>query len=272
MTNPARTFLYVPGDRPERVARALTSSADAVIVDLEDAVKPERKADARATVQSIEGLVWRYGIELWVRINSGDMGRADLILIGELTTLTGLVLAKCESTAWITEVAEAVGALVKLSPLVESAVALRDVHELAEHARTSRLQLGEIDLLADLGASPPASAVLLDHARCALVVASVAAGIEPPVGGVHLAVDDLVSLRESGAYLQSLGFGGRALIHPSHCDITNEVFSPTEADIAWAHDVLNRLASSTAGAVRDANGAMLDEAVVRRARRLIRPL
>lgn len=262
----ARSFLYVPGDRPDRVVKALASGADAVVVDLEDSVTLDRKDMARVVVANLDATVAEVTAQVWVRVGAGHDGRSDVRAVASSSSVHGLVMAKCDSTEWIDEVAAAVGPQVLLSPLIESAVALRDVHAIAQHPRTHRLQLGEVDMAADLGGHPPGADLLVHHARFAVVVASAAAGIAAPVGGVHLAIDDLESLQASSVLLRQMGFGARALIHPKHCDITNVAFSPSADEIAWADDVLARAAASTGGALRAADGSMIDEAVLRRAR------
>lgn len=270
----ARSFLYVPGDRPDRVSKALSSTAHAVIVDLEDSVTDQRRGEARRVVAELDrsaALAEMDTRQLWVRIGAGQQGRLDLDAALSCPSIDGLVLAKCDSTAWMDQVASIVEPHVLLAPLIESALGLRDVHAIAAHPRTHRLHLGEIDMVADLGGHPPGADLLVQHARIAVVVASAAQGIAPPVGGVHVAIDDLASLQTSSALMRQIGFGGRALIHPAHCDITNAAFAPTDAEIAWAHDVLARAETSTGGALRAADGSMLDEAVLRRARGIVGP-
>jgi citrate lyase subunit beta / citryl-CoA lyase len=260
-----RSFLYVPGDRADRVAKAMASSADAVIVDLEDAVKPDSKPAARL---ALHDMPMRSAGERWVRINAGDEGRADLVAL-EGVAIDGVVVAKCETVAWLDEVATALADSVAVAPLVETASALRSLDALCAHPRVVQCQLGEVDLMEDLGGRPPGGAALVDHARVVLVIASAAAGIANPIGGVHLAIDDLDALAVSSAALADLGFAGRAVVHPKHCDIVNEAFAPSPQDRAWAQDVLARWGAAGAGALRSADGSMIDEAVVKRARRLL---
>jgi citrate lyase subunit beta/citryl-CoA lyase len=277
MTRLDRSFLYVPGDRPDRVTKAFASAADAVIIDLEDAVKPANKALARDTV--CEAAAHRSGAgELWVRINSGAEGVLDLRALGGCLAssrsegsdaIDGLVLAKCDSVDWLDTVADTVRADVAFAPLIETARGVRALDAIVGHPRVSRCHLGEVDLLADLGGRLPGGAALLDAARVALVMASAAAGLDPPVGGVHLEIDDLAALSGSSVALADLGFGGRAVVHPSHCAPVNRAFSPSASEVAWAVDVLARLHDSSSGAVRAADGSMLDEAVARRARRIV---
>ena len=300
----ARSLLYVPGDRADRVAKAFASAADAVIVDLEDSVKPDRKVLARhlfARDVLARGAGVRSGVaELWVRINSGDEGIADLDALAEVgpggasafSHIDGIVVAKSESAGWLDHIAGLVAAArtsqhrtsqhrtsqhrtsqhrahVTLAPLIESARGLRSVDAIAAHPAVSRLHLGEVDLAADLGVRLPGGQSVLDAARVALVVASASAGLVGPVGGVHLQIDDFDALATTSLALADCGFGGRAVIHPSHCTGVNEAFAPSDADRAWAADIVTRLDTATGGAVRAADGSMLDEAVARRARTIL---
>ena len=261
-----RSWLYVPGDRPDRVAKALLSNSDAVIVDLEDAVRPGQRKLARSTAIAAATLPRAAGIEMWVRINPGDEGRHDLSVIAGVRGIDGLVLAKCESADWIAEVAAATPEAWALSPLLETARAVRDIDSIVSAPRIGQCHLGEVDLLADLRGAPPAGQRLIDTARVALVIACAAAGTSPPIGGVHLQLADLESLAATSAELAQLGFSGRAIVHPAHCTVVNEMFTPSVEDVAWALGVLQTAASAGGGAVRGANGSMIDEAVLRRAR------
>lgn len=267
MTN--RSFLYVPGDRPDRVAKAMASSADAVIVDLEDAVKPDRKDDARAVVRACAA---RTTGEVWVRVGSGDDLPRDLAAVAVPAAaglVHGVVVAKCETTAVLDQVVAALGEHVAVAALVESARAVRRLDDLVAHPAVVQCHLGEVDLLAELGAHGDGGEELLRHVRAELVVASVAAGRLAPIGGVHLAIDDLDALERTSRRLAETGFAGRAVIHPSHCDPVHAAFGPGPAEVAWARDVLDRWDAATDGAIRAADGTMIDEAVVVRARRVL---
>jgi citrate lyase subunit beta/citryl-CoA lyase len=259
-----RSWLYVPGDRPDRIAKALASDADAVIIDLEDAVAPLNKAAAREHLTTFVGS----DRAVWARINPGREGLADIAALAA-TPPTGVLLAKCETTQWIDQVADRLPPHVSIAALIESAEAVAMVGELSRHPRLRCCHLGEIDLLAELGGRPSHADQLLAPARTALVYASAAAGLEAPVAGVHVAIDDLDGLAASSRDLSALGFGGRAVIHPTHCPTVNAAFSPTDDDIAWARSVLDARGS---GALRGADGTMVDEAVLRRARRLLERL
>jgi citrate lyase subunit beta / citryl-CoA lyase len=266
-----RSFLYVPGDRSDRITKAFASRADAVIMDLEDAVKPERKADARTNaVDAARAFKYfgKQGKAVWIRIN-GDRNEAmrDIDAFGACEGIHGLLLAKCESSEWLSMIADRVPQAVQLSPLIESALSLHNIEAILAHPRCAAPHLGELDLLADLGGSGAGGERLLQRARETLVFACATLKTSAPIGGVHVAINDLDELRTSTILLSELGFSSRALIHPSHCDIVNEVFTPSTEQLAWAKGVLEQLEGSN-GAIQSADGTMIDEAVARRARAL----
>lgn len=267
-----RSFLYVPGDRPDRIDKAMASGADAVLVDLEDAVAPAAKAAARRNVVEWLARVPATSPQRWVRVNAGPAGRDDLEALAEVFgTLDGLVLAKCEAVDWLDEVAGRVPAEVALAPLVESARSVRAVDALCGHPRVAQCHLGELDLAADLHAGSGGVDVLVHHARVEVVYASSAAGIAPPIGGVHPALNDPDGLSSTNRLLADLGFGGRPAIHPAQVASINEAFTPTAAEVIEARRVLAALDEAQqlgVGAVAD-RGQMLDEAVARHARNVV---
>ena len=270
---PRRSFLYVPGDRSDRVAKALATGADAVLIDLEDAVAPAAKTEARRNAVAVALSRAVDGPALWVRVNPGAVGRDDLAALTAIgDCLDGLVLAKCEEPDWLDEVGATIGYRVRLSPLIESARAVRRLDALCSHASVDQCHLGEVDLLADLGVRSSSSSALLDHARVELVYASAAAGIRPPIGGVHPDLRDLAALERDCAILAELGFSGRPALHPTQVPVINAAFNarPEELDEARRLVAVYDVAlAAGSGALTDEDGRMIDEAVVRRARRIV---
>jgi citrate lyase subunit beta / citryl-CoA lyase len=283
MTALPRSYLYVPGDQPRMLARALERDADALIVDLEDAVAPNAKAAARGDVaQWLRSMPTSNEVEIWVRINPGPIGHDDAAaVVGP--GLTGVVAAKTQSAddlVALDEVlrrAEAAGGLdsgaVAVVPLLESGAAIIDASSIARGPRVSRLQIGEADLRADLGLPPPGDGEAeLMYARSHVVMVSAACGLTPPVGAVSTNFRDLERLRLSTRDLARLGFVGRACIHPAQVGVVNEVFTPTTEEVERARALLakfEKAISSDDGVVVDDEGRMVDEAVVRQARRLL---
>jgi citrate lyase subunit beta / citryl-CoA lyase len=270
-----RSFIYVPGDRADRVAKAFAAGADAVLIDLEDAVALSAKAAARDVVVRVMRERSADTPQLWVRLNAGDVGREDIAALApEAAHLDGLVLAKCDDPAWLDEVGAAFPPPLALSPLIESALAIRRLDAICAHPRVNQCHLGEIDLLADLGVQPgPGGA--LEYARNELVFASAAAGILPPIGGVFTAVKDVESLAADSALLARTGFAGRPALHPVQVPAIAAAFRPSAEEIEAAARLVAYYETAVKrgrGAVSDEAGRMIDEAVVRRARRLLHDL
>ncbi|WP_155371238.1 HpcH/HpaI aldolase/citrate lyase family protein [Catellatospora vulcania] len=298
-----RSYLYVPGDNPAKLAKALTVGADALIVDLEDAVPPGGKDAARAAAADfLAGMIAVSGPEVrsdpasgpetaisaqgagprvWVRVNPGELGHVDAAaVVGP--GLAGLCVAKTESVQQLSALdgvlagleraaGLAVGA-TKVVPLLESASAVLAAAAIARGPRVARLQLGEADLAADLGVTLGPDERELLWARSQAVLASAAAGIAPPVAPVSVNFRDLDALRTSTLALKRLGFRGRSCIHPAQLPVVHEVFSPTGAELAAARDLVARHEQALrdgSGVCLDAHGRLVDEAVVRSARRLL---
>ncbi|BCY12843.1 CoA ester lyase [Actinoplanes sp. L3-i22] len=278
-----RSFLYVPGNRPSMLASALGRGADALIVDLEDAVPPTEKAAARAAVAE-----WLRtlppGAPVWVRVNAGPAGLDDTQALlarepdgagsGRLpagAVVRGLVVAKA-SLEQVTALGRLLDELdpaggVGVVPLLETPQAILAAAGIAAAPRVNRMQIGEADLAAELGVSPGEDERELLFARSAVVLASAAAGIEPPAAAVTTDFRDLDALRRSTEALKRLGFRGRACIHPAQIPIVHEVFTPADSEIAAARDLIARFEAAGGGVCLDARGRMVDLAVIRNARR-----
>ena len=254
------TWLFVPGDRPERFAKAASSGADAVILDLEDAVAPDQKGSARAA--TADWLVTRRG---WVRINAIGTPQhpEDIERLADpaLRHLQGIVVPKAEDPQALAGVHAAVGC--EIVALIETALGLHRATALAEAEGVTRLAFGSIDYALDIDARESRETLLL--ARSTLVVASRLAGLPAPVDGVSVDVTNPDVVADDARYARGLGFGGKLCIHPAQVVPVATAFTPTEAEIAWAHRVL---ATEEAGAV-SVDGMMVDEPVLARARRTL---
>ena len=266
---PIRSYLYVPGSDPRRIEKALASEADAVILDLEDAVAPNRKEEARTTVAEV--LRSEHEKPVFVRINAPDsvLAEEDVEAVAG-PRLAGLRLPKTESPESVRRVAqrlEKLGCEAGLQCLIESALGLEFAFEIARaHEKVVGMSLGEADLAADLGVRGDAG---LLYARSRLVAATRAAGLPGPVQSVYTNVRDAEDLRRSTMEGKNMGFVGRSAIHPAQIEVINEVFTPTEEEVAEAKDLLARLEESTGtgtGAFALEDGRFVDEAVVGSAR------
>lgn len=282
----ARSTLYVPGDQPEKLAKALKSGADGIICDLEDAVAPSSKLAARSTVAEFirTQMTGENRPALLVRVNVGSAGIDDLrglvSVCGE--GLAAVYLPKISHVDELHTVDVALTAMEEASGLVprslsivallETAEGIFNARSIASGPRVRRLAIGEADLSAELGVElTPGSEHEMLSARTMLVLASAAAGIDPPVGPVSTDFRDLDALRASCEVLRRMGFRGRSCIHPAQVAVVNEVFTPTLAQLAKAEYLVERYNASVAageGVTVDENGKMVDEAVVRTARRI----
>ena len=281
----ARSYLYVPADRREVVAKCGRRGADAVILDLEDGVAPGRKDAAReiactALVEGIDG-----ADQIWARVSSPQSGgggalAADLDAVLR-PGLSGVLVAKCDSASEIELAISQISALgaerglvdgLNVAALIESAAGLLACEAIARSPGLARLQIGEADLAASLGldVSPDESELL--PARHRVVVCAAAAGLEPPVGPVSTELRDLDRLRQTTDRLRRLGFIGRAVIHPRQIAIVNEVFTPSAERIEAAKRIVETFEEAVRdgrGALVDDAGRMVDEAVVCSSRRVL---
>jgi citrate lyase subunit beta/citryl-CoA lyase len=265
----ARSYLYVPGDRPDRFTKALDSGADAVIFDLEDAVPLAGKDEARASVVAALEAGSGSDTEQWVRINTASRGLEDARSVAGLPGLAGVLVPKSTT--------DAVGAVVSLvgqaavAALVESAVGVLHLADIAGSPGVGALALGEVDMAADLGLIASKDGEELWPIRLSAVVASAAHGLVPPIGPVWLDIPDLDGLRASTEMLRRRGFAARQAIHPSQVDVINEAMCPSAEELERAARVLQLAEAAGGGACVDESGRMIDEAVLRSARRLLAP-
>ncbi|MBT2412211.1 CoA ester lyase [Streptomyces sp. ISL-12] len=268
MTTPASpplTWLYAPGDRPHVVAKALSCGADVVIVDLEDAVAPDRKEYARAATAEL--LTARQPVPVHVRVNAldGPWAAADLAALAGLPGLSGLRLPKVTASEQAVRVAERTAG-VPLYPLLESALGVERAFAVAAaHPAVRGIALGEADLRADLGVRDDTG---LDFCRSRVVVAARAAGLAPPCQSVHPDVRDLEGLAASCAHGRALGFLGRAAVHPRQLPVIERAYLPGAAELDAAEAVL-KAAAVEQGAQALPDGRFVDAAVVAAARRTL---
>jgi citrate lyase subunit beta/citryl-CoA lyase len=268
-----RSYLYVPGNAPDKLAKAASRGADALIVDLEDAVPPGGKDDATAAVVEWLASAPADGTELWVRVNDDIRRHDDVTALAGLPALTGLVLAKVRDADEVAEVAalleERGDRTTLLMPLLETASAILDARQIAAAPRVRQLQVGEVDLAVDAGIIPGDDESELAPLRSMVVLASAAARIRPPVGPVSRETRDLGRLSASTHRIRRHGFFGRACIHPAQLAVVHEVFTPSAQEVADARAVLDAFDGAVAvdsGVVLDSSGRMIDLAVIRAAR------
>ena len=258
-----RSYLYVPADQPKRLAGAAGRGADALIVDLEDAVPLAHKESARRAAAG-----YLSAERAWVRINA-ETPEEDVAAIVDRPGLLGVVVPKAEARLLF----EVDGLLASrpglpVVALIETARGVRTLDAITTAPRVTRLGLGEADLAAELHLRPGPDRVELWPIRSAVVVASAAAGLQPPIGPVHTAVRDEEGLRRTTELLLRQGFRARTAITPTQLPVVNEVFTPTAAEVREAREALALLSAETGVAV-DAAGRMVDRAVLRSATEIL---
>lgn len=261
------SYLFVPGNVPERFAKALASGADRVIIDLEDAVSPSDKAAAREAIAAwIPSANEEIRGKLLIRINDASTGwyADDLQLLRQVRAVC-VMLPKCESRRQVADVLGSLDAGTTVLPLVETARGLLAAFDLATAPGIARLAFGSLDYMADLDL--PADSPALQHAAIQLAIASRAAGLPSPVAGVTPDIDadrvaaDMVQAR-------SLGFGAKMCIHPVQVAAVHRALRPDAEVLAWAQRILSASRAAGGGAIQ-LDGKMVDRPVVLKAERIV---
>ncbi len=284
-----RSFLFAPGNHSRRVEKALALGADAVILDLEDAVAVAEKPATRKTI--VEALSRPRQCKGYVRVNAigtpwclGDL----MQVVGP--GVDGIVLPKVESAAdlrtidWLITNLERERGLpagrIDLMPIIETAVgfarldkilAARTLRETPGAWRVRRISFGAGDFTNDVGMTWTPGEEELSELRVRLIVASRAAGLEPPVDTVWIHLQDAASLRRSVERSLRMGFQGRLCIHPDQVAVVNEIFTPTAAEVARAQRIVNAFEEAEAAglAAIQVDGVFVDYPIVYRAQRTL---
>ncbi len=259
-----RSYLFVPGDRPDRFQKAVDSGAHAAILDLDDAVAPEHKEAARESVAS-----WLSPARsVYVRINrtTSPWYLDDIEMIAARQGVLGVMVPEAETAAQLGDVAARLADAMEILALVESAVGIWNALELARLPRVTRLAFGSLDLKRDTGIEDDGDGLLYSRSR--VVLASRCAGIDAPIEGVTTALDDSEQLTADVARARALGFGAKQCIHPKQVAAVNAGFMPREHELRWARGVLEAVERHGQGAIRF-EGQMIDRPVIERARQII---
>ena len=280
-TRPLRSFLFAPGNHPRRVEKALSLDADAVILDLEDAVATAEKPAAREAVTAAFERP-RSGL-LYVRVNAVDTEfcYGDHMAIVR-TGLDGIILPKVESAAglstidWLLAQLEREHGLpqggIDLIPIIETARGLDRIGAiLAAETRVKRVAFGAGDFTLDLNMVWSRGETELAHARAEIVTASRAAGIEAPLDTVWVDLGDRDGLEASARTALGFGFQGKMCIHPDQLPVVNRVFTPTEGEIVFAERVAGAFAKAEAEgcAAIQLDGKFIDYPIVYRAQQVL---
>ena len=277
-----RSMLFLPGSTPNKIINGDSMGADAVILDLEDAVSPDEKDAARILVRHAIKSLGFPGVEIIIRINSidTDYWKADLdeviplkpaLIMPPKTSCAADVLAV---DTYIAELEDKLGFernTVKLIPLIETALGVENAFQIASATkRVAALFLGGEDLTADLRCKRTKEGNEINYARTRLVCAARAAGVDV-YDTPFTDVNDDEGIWTDAEYAKSLGFTGKSAISPRHVSVINSVFSPSQKDIDYAYEVMEaiRLAKEQGRGVISLRGKMIDAPIVARAQQTI---
>lgn len=262
---PPQTYLFVPGNRPERFAKALASGTDRIILDLEDAVAPGDKAAARAAIAQWMASAGQASAKVLIRINDAatEWHAQDLALAHSVQAVC-VMLPKCEAAAQVAAVLAELTSSATVLPLIETARGVLALPDIATAPGVDRLAFGALDYMADLDI--PADSLALDVAASQIAVASRAAGLASPLAGVTPALD-AAQVSDDMRHARSLGFGAKMCIHPAQVAAVRAALAPGAQELAWAHRVLQACQASGTGAFQ-LDGKMVDRPVVLKAQRI----
>ena len=257
-----RSWLFAPGHDEKLLRKVFEVGADAVMLDLEDAVPAELKDRAREMVSEVA-----LARPCWVRVNRAGTQECDRDLAAIRGMVSGLRIPKVESAADVAWIAQRAPGVV-LDCTVESARGVLNAFEIASAPACALLSYGGLDLAADLGSFPGEQETL--YARSHLVIAARSAGKPKPSDGVHPLLDDDDGLRKEAEAAKRIGFFGKSAIHPRQVPIIHEVFTPTQQELDWAQHVMWAFEQSGGAATKTASGEFVDRPVAERARQLLR--
>lgn len=257
-----RSWLFAPGHDEKLLGKVFDVGADAVLLDLEDAVPTALKDRARVMVAEVAA-----SKRCWVRVNRAQTEECERDLAAIAGSVSGIRIPKVESAAEVGWVAERAPG-IHLDCTVESARGVLMALEIASAPACTLLSFGALDLAADLGSSAGEQETL--YARSHLVVAARSAGKPRPSDGVHPQLDDDEGLRKEAEAAKRLGFFGKSAIHPRQVPIIHDVFTPTPDELAWAKQVLRAFEQSGGAATKTASGEFVDKPVAERAKQLLR--
>jgi len=272
-----RSVLFSPGDQPDLMRKAPNTGADVVVFDLEDAVAPEQKDDARVAVNDVlTDPDFAPDCEVCVRVNPVGMGAGedvDAVLAGG-SAADSVMLPKAGDS----EDVETLGRLLAeedaeapVLALVESARGVLNAQEIAVAGPTDALVFGAEDLSADIGAARTDEGTEVLHARETVVLAASAADVDA-IDTVYTGIEDTEGLAEETRFAAGLGFDGKMAIHPGQVDPINDAYTPAQEDVEWAERVLEakRDADEAGRGVFRVDGEMVDAPLIAQAERVLK--
>jgi citrate lyase subunit beta / citryl-CoA lyase len=274
-----RSLLYVPGDSSRKLASARNLHPDALVFDLEDAVSPDRKLEARRLIQEELKSAAAFSAKIFIRVNRfGSPFLADDLRAAVHPGVYGIVLPKCNEASEVVRVQETILGLemqsgmaegvTKLVLMIETAKGVANARDLARaSSRVIALVFGAEDYCADMGIARTTTGDEVAFARSLIALAAKAEGLEA-IDGVFTDFKDTAGLFEETQRIKQMGFTGKTLIHPQQIDVVHSALAPSEEEIAWAEEVVSTFQKAGEGVVV-VRGKMIDEPVVAQARRIL---
>jgi len=265
----ARSFLFVPGNRPERFEKAAGSGADAVVLDLEDAVPMSEKLIARRSIEKAWPALRSLAVPLVVRINAAELpsGQDDLRWLVRLEGLAGVMVPKVECSEGLGIVRDLLPS-VPILPLIESASGYDALRAISAVPGVLRLVIGHIDFMADVGIQCDRDQSELAPLRFAVAMATRLERLAPAIDGVTADIHDADRLRVDTQRAVRFGFGGKLCIHPRQVGVVHEGLTPSDEEVTWARQVVEADARANGAAIQ-LDGRMIDVPVVLQARRTL---
>ena len=272
-TRPRRSFIFSPGLKPDMYPKALACGTDIVCVELEDGIAPKDKQQAREHALALFGTPQADdGVERIVRINClrSAFGLADVqAVLDTPTPPPGLMLPKVVSPdeiTWLDDLLTERGHDTRLHIIIETNAALESAYEIARaSARIEALFFGGVDMAAELRCRNAWEPLL--YARSRVVHAAAATGIDV-IDVPYLDLDDLSGMEREACLAKELGFSGKGAIHPKQIPILNQVFTPSESEIAHAQKILHAFEAADTGLVV-VDGKLIEKPVIREMRRVL---
>lgn len=264
MQRVARSILFVPGNRPDRFDKATASGAHQIVIDLEDAVAPDEKNEARAAVAA-----WlATGKVAGVRINAADTDwfADDINMLAKSPSAT-IMLPKSDADS-LKATSQALSEH-KLIALIETVKGFKELEQVVRIPGVSRIAFGSVDFGTETGIADEADAMTI--VRSQIVIESCFAGLEPPLDGVSVDFTDPEKMHADASRSRQLGFGGKLCIHPKQVAVVNQSFKPDDSQVAWARRVIAAMQESKGGATT-VDGKMVDKPVVIQAERVLADL
>ena len=268
-----RSFIFCPGNKPDMIPKALSSGADMVCIDLEDAIIPEHKSISRdSTVKAFENLLSPKDVETLIRIN--DVNSKDGIedinaILNSKNTATGLMLPKIQSVEEVKNLEKQIIESKKnlnLHIIIETNMGLENSWSIAHSSPLIKsLLFGGVDMSADLGCNGDWFSLL--YARSRVVHAAAGAGIDS-IDVPFLDLEDMEGMNNEAQKSRNLGFSGKGSIHPKQIHQLNKIFTPSEEEITYANKVITAFNDASDGLVV-VDGKLIEKPVLRTALKTI---